>query len=642
MHALELHQARRPAADAVRAASRSTPRLAAPSPFAEPLHGQPAPALASAARRVGHLRGLPPGPHLPAAARVQPAGGDHRSGATRPRCRRATGTSRCSTTAFPSLEPAAHDAAAELIVPTAPGAGRCEVVVFTQDPQRRRSARCRSTTSSCCCRSGATARDALGARARHPVRAAVREPRRRGRRHAAPSARADLRLPGRAAGAGAHAATQRRAHLRAARRGLLQDTDRGRDVAAASACSTQGEHAVAFVPVCARYPYEVWVAPIEPVAGLRASSTDDAARRPGARAEDRAAQVRRPVAAAVALPDGLVPGADRRPAASGVRTCTPSSIRPTARADRLKYLAGTEIARRASSRWTRCPRTRRASCRQVDGRRSTMTTLRSVFGAAGGRGRRAGPGQPARRAHRLQRRLRAADGDSAAHARWRCGAATASRLHAACGRARTSRCASRSDAAAGGALRQLRVRLPGRGAQRAASRSRRSTSHVASDVPMGVGLSSSAALEVAHAARLARAAGSCPRRRRDRAAGAARGDRVRRRALRHHGPDGVEPGRHRPARCSSTRARCERRRVALPAGSAVLVLDSGVARSLADSGYNQRRGECEAAARLLGVGVAARRRPTSTQLEGLPELLRRRARHVVHARTRACSRRCLR
>jgi UDPglucose--hexose-1-phosphate uridylyltransferase len=27
----------------------------------------------------------------------------------------------------------------------------------------------------------------------------------------------------------------------------------------------EGDHAVAFVPVCARYPYEVWVAPIEPV-----------------------------------------------------------------------------------------------------------------------------------------------------------------------------------------------------------------------------------------------------------------------------------------------------------------------------------------------------------------------------------------
>jgi UDPglucose--hexose-1-phosphate uridylyltransferase len=28
----------------------------------------------------------------------------------------------------------------------------------------------------------------------------------------------------------------------------------------------QDEHAIAFVPVCARYPYEVWVAPIQPIA----------------------------------------------------------------------------------------------------------------------------------------------------------------------------------------------------------------------------------------------------------------------------------------------------------------------------------------------------------------------------------------
>ncbi len=32
----------------------------------------------------------------------------------------------------------------------------------------------------------------------------------------------------------------------------------------------EGPHAVAFVPVCARYPYEVWVAPIEPVASFSA------------------------------------------------------------------------------------------------------------------------------------------------------------------------------------------------------------------------------------------------------------------------------------------------------------------------------------------------------------------------------------
>jgi UDPglucose--hexose-1-phosphate uridylyltransferase len=42
-----------------------------------------------------------------------------------------------------------------------------------------------------------------------------------------------------------------------------------------------GPHAVAFVPVCARYPYEVWVAPIEPVqsfAALRDAQRADLAR----------------------------------------------------------------------------------------------------------------------------------------------------------------------------------------------------------------------------------------------------------------------------------------------------------------------------------------------------------------------------
>lgn len=67
--------------------------------------------------------------------------------------------------------------------------------------------------------------------------------------------------------------------------------------------------------------------------------------------------------------------------------------------------------------------------------------------------------------------------------------------------------------------------------------------------------------------------------------------------------------------------------VPLPPDSTVLVLDSGVARSLASSGYNQRRSECEAAARLLGK--ASLREVTSLEeLAALPDLLQRRARHV--------------
>jgi galactokinase len=72
----------------------------------------------------------------------------------------------------------------------------------------------------------------------------------------------------------------------------------------------------------------------------------------------------------------------------------------------------------------------------------------------------------------------------------------------------------------------------------------------------------------------------------------------------------------------------ERREVPLPAGSAVLVLDSGVPRTLAGSGYNQRRSECEEAARQLGV--ASLRDVES--LEAIEQLTqdvpRRRARHV--------------
>jgi galactokinase len=72
----------------------------------------------------------------------------------------------------------------------------------------------------------------------------------------------------------------------------------------------------------------------------------------------------------------------------------------------------------------------------------------------------------------------------------------------------------------------------------------------------------------------------------------------------------------------------ERRDVPLPAGSAVLVLDSGVPRTLAGSGYNQRRSECEAAAAALGV-KSLRDVQRLEDIERLADdVLRRRARHV--------------
>jgi len=72
----------------------------------------------------------------------------------------------------------------------------------------------------------------------------------------------------------------------------------------------------------------------------------------------------------------------------------------------------------------------------------------------------------------------------------------------------------------------------------------------------------------------------------------------------------------------------ERQILPFPRGAEVLVMDSGVPRTLASSGYNQRRAECEEAAHLLRV-KALRDITDPNIVEELPEPLRRRARHVV-------------
>lgn len=72
----------------------------------------------------------------------------------------------------------------------------------------------------------------------------------------------------------------------------------------------------------------------------------------------------------------------------------------------------------------------------------------------------------------------------------------------------------------------------------------------------------------------------------------------------------------------------KRRLLPLPEHSELLVLDSGVPRSLANSAYNQRRAECELAARRLGVEML-RDIDNPAAAETLPEPLNRRTRHVV-------------
>jgi galactokinase len=77
----------------------------------------------------------------------------------------------------------------------------------------------------------------------------------------------------------------------------------------------------------------------------------------------------------------------------------------------------------------------------------------------------------------------------------------------------------------------------------------------------------------------------------------------------------------------------EHRLAPLPPGTGLIVVDSGVPRKLAGSKYNERRAECEEAARKLGV-QALRDVRDPEAVEQLPEPLRRRARHVVHENLR--------
>ncbi|HSV36475.1 MAG TPA: galactokinase [Ramlibacter sp.] len=151
--------------------------------------------------------------------------------------------------------------------------------------------------------------------------------------------------------------------------------------------------------------------------------------------------------------------------------------------------------------------------------------------------------------------------------------------------------------------------------------------HVDSDVPMGVGLSSSAALEVATLRCLRRLLGL--------SLDDVQIARIAQRAeIEYAGVNCGIMDQMASSLADTQRAllldtrSLERRFVALPAGAAVLVIDSGIARSLAASGYNQRRAECEEAARRLGV--KSLRDVTSVEdLRGLPDTLLRRARHVV-------------
>ena len=77
--------------------------------------------------------------------------------------------------------------------------------------------------------------------------------------------------------------------------------------------------------------------------------------------------------------------------------------------------------------------------------------------------------------------------------------------------------------------------------------------------------------------------------------------------------------------------------IGLPAGTAIVVADSGMRRSLAGSAYNDRRAACEQAVKILSQykpGLTSLREISTVEFAGyseyLPEVVRMRAEHVVH------------
>jgi galactokinase len=77
----------------------------------------------------------------------------------------------------------------------------------------------------------------------------------------------------------------------------------------------------------------------------------------------------------------------------------------------------------------------------------------------------------------------------------------------------------------------------------------------------------------------------------------------------------------------------ERRVLPLPADTELVVIHSGVPRELADTAYNARRAECESAAKALGV-PSLRHVTDPGRAAELPSPLDRRARHVISENNR--------
>jgi UDPglucose--hexose-1-phosphate uridylyltransferase len=310
---------------------------AAPSPFPEPLNGTPHLRrnplrdewVTYAAYRQDRTF-LPPPEYNPLAVTTNP---EHPTELPQGNWDVAVFDNR-----FPSLSLAAS-AAPSLVVDTAPGIGKCEVVVFTQDRESSLGALPLSHidlllqvwAERTAAIGGLDAIEyvlpfenrgaEVGVTLHHP----------HGQIYAYPEVPpVPARMQRVAAG---YYATHGR--------GVLQDFIQ-REIAAAQRVLYLGDEAVAFVPACARYPYEVWVAPIAAVATF--ADLGDAQRRDLARAlktvllkYDRLWE--RPFPYLMAWYQAPTDGRAHPESHLHAEFYPPYRTR-----DRLKYLAGTELA----------------------------------------------------------------------------------------------------------------------------------------------------------------------------------------------------------------------------------------------------------------------------------------------------------
>ncbi|MES1981309.1 MAG: galactose-1-phosphate uridylyltransferase [Pseudomonadota bacterium] len=238
---------------------------------------------------------------------------------------------------FPSLSLAAHDPPPS-VVETAPGTGICEVVVFTTDPKASlgvlplphielllqvwadRTSRAASHGNIQYVLPFENRGAEVGVTLHHPHGQIYAYP-------FVPPVPARMQL-------------MQQEFYERHRKSLLADMVE-KHIKAGTNMIYQGSHAVAFVPACARYPYEVWVSTIEPVAYF--SDLSDLQRADLARALKTVLLKydglwQRPFPYLMAWYQAPTDGRSHPEAFLHAEFCPPYRTR-----DRLKYLAGTEL-----------------------------------------------------------------------------------------------------------------------------------------------------------------------------------------------------------------------------------------------------------------------------------------------------------